>query len=99
MDLILPGVGKQVTCASWEIRMCEVKINEKEWAQKIRREYGLKWKGGNDFGRLFVANSVTQATQVRLEVLKAITKKCPNPDEDMFVHGFTTRPSLPASEA
>ena len=80
--------------ATGDIPMCEVKMKEKEWAQKIRKEYGRKRKEGTDFGRLFLANSVTQATRVRLEILKAIAKRCSSPDEDMFVQGFTTRPIL-----
>ena len=100
LNYIVPESGIHVQfvspnrSATGDIPMCEVKMKEKEWAQKIRKEYGRKRKEGIDFGRLFVANSVTQATRVRLEILKAIAKRCSSPDEDMFVQGFTTRPIL-----
>jgi hypothetical protein len=45
-------------------------------------------------GRLFVSNSVTLATRVRLEILRAIAKKCSSGVEDMFCMGFTSRPVL-----
>ena len=43
-------------------------------------------------GRVFVVKSVKLATRVCLEVMKAIAKKCSNMAEDMFIHGFTSRP-------
>ena len=43
------------------------------------------------YGRMFVANSVTLATRVRSDVLKAIAKRCSNDKEDFFVVGFNSR--------
>ena len=78
-----------------EVPVCEVKMREKTWAEKIRKEYGkLRKEGKTIGGGVFIANSVTLATRVRLEVLKAIGKKCSNEEEDMHVMGFTSRPVL-----
>jgi hypothetical protein len=78
-----------------EVPVCEVKMREKTWAAKIRKEYGkLRKDGKTVVGGVFIANSVTLATRVRLEVLKAIGKKCSNEEEDMHVMGFTSRPVL-----
>ena len=80
--------------ARGEVPVCEAKMKEKEWAVKIRREFGKLKKDGKIEGRLFIANSVTLATRVRLEVLKAIARKCSSPREDMHVVAFTSRPLL-----
>ena len=77
-----------------EIPMCEVKMKDKEIAQKIRREFGKLRKEGKLTGRLFISNSVTLATRVRLEILRAVAKKCSNKNEDMYCMGFTSRPVL-----
>ena len=69
-------------------------IKEREFAVNLRHEYGKQRKAGKLEGRVFIANCVTLGTRVRMEVLKAICKKCSNPTEDMFVHGFTSRPVL-----
>ena len=76
------------------VPVCEVKIKDKEGAMKIRKEYGKQRKEGKVVGGIFVSNSVTLGTRVRLEILKAIARKCSSPDEDMFVHGFVSRPVL-----
>ena len=80
--------------AGGEVPVCEAKMKEKEWAVKIRREFGKLKKDGKIEGRLFIANSVTLATRVRLEVLRAIARKCSSPREDMHVVAFTSRPLL-----
>jgi hypothetical protein len=80
--------------ARGEVPVCEAKMKEKEWAVKIRREFGRLKKDGKIEGRLFIANSVTLATRVRLEVLRAIARKCSSPREDMHVVAFTSRPLL-----
>ena len=74
--------------------MCEAKLKEKEWAGKIRREFGKLKKDGKIEGRLFIANCVTLATSVRLEVLRAMARKCSSPREDMHVVAFTLRQLL-----
>ena len=100
LDRIIPksGAGVQFVAPSRsfgnEIPMCEVKMKDRELALKIRKEYGKLRKEGKMTGRLFISNSVTLATRVRLEILRAIGKKCSNNVEDMFCMGFTSRPVL-----
>jgi hypothetical protein len=76
------------------VPVCEVKIKDREGALRIRKEFGKQRKDGKVTGGIFVSNSVTLGTRVRLEVLRAIAKKCSGPEEDMFVHGFVSRPVL-----
>jgi hypothetical protein len=47
-----------------------------------------------DFNTLFISNSVTQATRVRIEIMKAIAKKLTTTTEEAFVQGFSSRPML-----
>ena len=78
-----------------EVPVCEVKMKEKGWAEKIRKEFGkLRKEGKTVKGGIFIANSVTLATRVRLEVLRAMARKCSNEEYDMHVMGFTSRPVL-----
>ena len=46
------------------------------------------------YGKLFIANSVTLATRVRTDGLKAIAQNMMNEIEDFFVVGFTSRSSV-----
>ena len=74
--------------------MCEVRMKERDMAIAIRKEFAQKKKDKVDLGKLFVANSVTLATRVRTDILKAIAQKCSNDKEEFFVVGFTSRPVL-----
>ena len=100
LEAIVPGAKAMIQFVSpnrslgLEVPACEVKIKDREFAVKIRKEYGRLRKEGKLEGRVFVANCVTLGTRVRMEVLKAIGKKCSGPGEDLFVHGFTSRPVL-----
>ncbi len=47
-----------------------------------------------NFVRLFFANSITQATRVRIEIMKAISLKLTTPTEKAYVQGFISRPVL-----
>ena len=76
------------------IPLCDVKFKTKEMAMKIRREFAAKKKGGQDFGRLAVFNSVTLGTRVRIEVLWAIAKKCCTEKEIATVQSYVSRPTL-----
>ena len=78
-----------------EVPVCEIKMKEKGWAEKIRKEFGkMRREGKTVKGGVFVANSVTLATRVRLEVLRAMAKECTDGEYDMHVMGFTSRPVL-----
>ena len=47
-----------------------------------------------NFQGLFVANSVTLSTRVRIEILKALAKRLMTVDEEAFVQSFSSRPML-----
>lgn len=49
---------------------------------------------GSSFSGLFVANSVTLTTRVRIEILRAIAKRLTTENEEAFVQGFSSRPML-----
>ena len=75
--------------------ICEVRLKSRELALQIRKDFAaMRKNGGEGLGKLFVANSVTLATRVRLDIMKAIAKKCENKAEQMFVRGFSSRPVL-----
>ena len=46
------------------------------------------------FSGVFIANSVTLTTRVRIEILRAIAKKLTTLTEESFVQGFSSRPML-----
>lgn len=46
------------------------------------------------FAALFFSNSVTQATRVRIEIMRAIAKKLTTPSETAYVQGFISKPAL-----
>ena len=54
----------------------------------------LKKKAGQDFGRTQIKNSVTLATRVRIDILKAMAKKFSADQEDLYVYGYASRPVL-----
>ena len=66
----------------------------KKMALKVRCEFAAKKKGGQDFGRLAVFNSLTLGTRVRIEVLWAIVKKCCNEKEIAMVQSYVSSPTL-----
>ena len=49
-------------------------MDSKELATKIQKEISSKGRAGQDFGRIFIANSITLATRVKVDILKAMTK-------------------------
>jgi len=48
----------------------------------------------SQFAELFIANSVTLSTRVRIEILRAISKVLVTDETESFVQGFTSRPLL-----
>jgi hypothetical protein len=77
-----------------EIPMAEVRLESKELAHRIRRKFAERKRAGEDMGRLFVANSVTLGTRVRIDILKAIAKKHANDKQDFHVVAYSSRPIL-----
>jgi hypothetical protein len=81
-----------------EIPMAEVKMESKEIARKIRLGFAERKRSGEDFGRLFIANSVGLGTRVRIDIMKAIAKKYSSEKQDFHIAVFTSRPVLKVKE-
>ena len=100
VDSIVPESSKEIAFINLagnkerDIPLCEVKFKSRDIAIKIRREFAAKKKGGKDFGRLAVFNSVTLATRVRIEVLWAIAKKRGSEKEIATVQSYVSKPTL-----
>jgi hypothetical protein len=79
-----------------EIPMVEVKLGSIETASNIRKAFADKRKEGDgkSLGRLYVANSVTLSTRVRIDVMKSIAKKISVGNESAYVAAFSSRPIL-----
>ncbi len=79
-----------------EIPMVEVKMDLLEAATNMRKTFAEKRKEGDGttLGRLYIANSVTLSTRVRIEVMKAIAKKLTSNLVTAHVAAFSSRPIL-----
>ena len=78
-----------------EIPMAEVRFETREIASKMRKMFVDKRKAGTDFGRVYMANCVTLATRVRVDIMKAIVKQFNEKDGlEMYVSAYTSRPVL-----
>ena len=81
-----------------EIPIAEIKMESKEVARRIRLKFAEKKRSGEDFGKLFVANSVSLGTRVRIDIMKAMAKKYSNDKLDFHVAAFSSRPVLRVKE-
>ena len=73
----------------------EARFDTVEGAEKFRKAAAALAKAKNpDFVQLFFSNSITHATRVRIEIMKAIAKKLTTETEKAFVQGFISRPVL-----
>ena len=90
-DILYIDLGKRNTKES---PLAEVKMKNNEIALTIRRQFALKRKGGGNFGRLWIANAVTLATRVRIEILKGMAKQFTREDEISYVNAYVSRPTL-----
>ena len=90
-DILYIDLGKKNTK---EIPLAEVKMKNKEVALTIRRQFALKRKGGGSFGRIWIANSVTLATRVRIEILRGMAKQFTSEDELSYVNAYASRPTI-----
>ena len=77
-----------------DIPLAEVRMTSKEIAIKLRKSFAQKKKTGQDFGRIYIANCVTLATRVRIEIMKAMSKKFSSDKEELYVIGYASRPVL-----
>ena len=75
------------------IPLVEVKLDNRDLAVKIRKQFSAK-KREIDFGKIFIANSVTLGTRVRVDILKSIAELYSNEKESMSVSAFVSRPVL-----
>ena len=79
------------------IPMVEIRMENPEQALCIRKAYADKKKSkslGRDLETLFVANCVSLATRVRVDVMKAIARRLTNKNDLAYVAGFTSRPMM-----
>lgn len=73
----------------------EAKLDSVSGAHAFRRAASQMAKSHTpDFANLYFSNSVTQATRVRIEILKALAKKLTTETESAYVQGFISRPVL-----
>jgi hypothetical protein len=79
-----------------EILMIKVKLNSVEAATGLRKAFAEKRKEGNGkaMGRLYVANSVSLSTRVRIDVMKAIAKKLTVNKDTAHIASYSSRPIL-----
>jgi hypothetical protein len=66
-------------------------MDSSELAPKLRKDFEAKKKTGQDFGRVFMANSITLGTRVRVEIFRAVAKCFASKGEAMYVAAFTSR--------
>ena len=86
---------KQGRSKDRDIPMAEVRFETKEIVSKVLKMFVEKRKAGQDFGRVYMANCVTLATRVRVDLMKAIAKQFGGKDDqEMYVGALTSRPIL-----
>jgi hypothetical protein len=79
------------------IPMVEVRLGKPEFAIAVRKAYADKRKNkqlSRDLESLFISNSVSLATRVRVDVMKAIAREITNAQDLAYVAGFTSRPMM-----
>jgi len=83
-----------------DIPMVEAKFMSAAAAIEIRKLFAEKRKEdeGKRFGRLYLANSVSLSTRVRVDIMKAIAKKISNKSMVSHVAAYSSRPVLHVRE-
>ena len=76
------------------IPLAEVRMDSEVLATSLRKKFAEKKRGGHDLGKVYMANSTTLGTRVRVEILKAMAKCCASDKEVMYVSAFSSRPLL-----
>jgi len=77
--------------------MLEVRMERVDSAVAIRKSFAEKNKNKQltgDYEKLFISNSVSLATRVRIDILKAIAKKVTTAEDQAYVVGFISRPIM-----
>ena len=73
----------------------EMRLDSVNGAFAFRKSAAALAKAQNpEFVKLFFSNSITQATRVRIEIMKAIAKRLTTTTEEAYVQGFISRPLL-----
>jgi len=90
------GFVNQGKSSGKDIPMVEIRLNSVEAAIGVRKAYAEKRKegDGNSLGKLYMANSVTLSTRVRVDIMKAVAKKVTNAKESAYVAAYSSRPIL-----
>jgi hypothetical protein len=100
LEAIIPGFqGKiifinQMKSKGQQVLMVEVKLDSIKGAADIRKAFAEKKKDKADLGRIFIANSVSLATRVRVDILKAISRKLTNKDSSAHAVPLISRPVM-----
>jgi hypothetical protein len=79
---------------SQDIPLAEVKLDSRELTLKIRKLFAEKKKAGEDFEKVYITNSVTLATRVRIDIMQAIAKKFTTDETEFFVSAYSSRPIM-----
>lgn len=79
-----------------DMPMVEVRLNSVEVAVEVRKAFAEKRKEGDGktLRRLYMSNSVTLSTRVRVDIMKAISKKVTNSKDSAYVAAYSSRPIL-----
>ncbi len=79
-----------------DMPMVEVRLNSVEAAVSVRKAFAEKRKEGDGkaLGRLYMSNSVTLSTRVRVDIMKSISKKISGSSESAYVAAYSSRPIL-----
>jgi hypothetical protein len=79
------------------VPMMEIKLDSVANAEAIRKTFAEKRAKKSlpkDLDTLFVTNSVNLATRIRIDVMKAISRKLTTRQEQAYVSGFISRPMM-----
>jgi hypothetical protein len=101
-EAIKPGFAGKILYASQgrnneTLPMLEVKLDKVEHAVSIRKAFAERRKGERLTGcleRIFVSNSINVGTRVRIEILKAISKRVSKAQDLAYVASFISRPVM-----
>ena len=104
-EFLIPGfTGKglwvthgKVNETTSSLSFLEVKMDSMKSAVDIRKAFVQKMRSKGLTGKyesIFITNSVTKATRVRIEIMKAIARKITNDREAAYVASFISRPVL-----
>jgi hypothetical protein len=100
LNQIVPEAAEQITFINMGrknsnyIPVAEVTMANREIALNVRKQFSVQKRAGKDFGKAYIANSVTLATRVRVDILKAMAKQYATEGVEMYVSAFSSRPML-----